>query len=121
LYSVLWICNVYPGSRIRIFSIPDLGVKTTPDPGSGSVATHIRISYNIKESSRVADPVPNWIVDPAPGPYSESGSASGSRKAKMTQKSFLFSGHEPIYFIENKEKTLLASYDRGTQIFDYMD
>jgi hypothetical protein len=36
-------------------------------------------------------------------------------------KKFLFSGHEPIYFIENKEKTLRASYDRGTQIFDYMD
>ncbi len=36
-------------------------------------------------------------------------------------KDFLFSGHEPIYFIENKEKTLRASYDRGTQIFDYMD
>jgi hypothetical protein len=34
---------------------------------------------------------------------------------------FLFSGHEPIYFIENKEKKLRASYDRGTQIFDYMD
>ncbi len=34
---------------------------------------------------------------------------------------FLFSGHEPTYFIENKEKTLRASYDRGTQIFDYMD
>ncbi len=29
-------------------------------------------------------------------------------------KLFLFSGHEPIYFIENKEKTLRASYDRGT-------
>ncbi len=36
-------------------------------------------------------------------------------------KNFLFSGHEPIYFIENKEKTLRASYDRGTQIFDYME
>jgi hypothetical protein len=34
---------------------------------------------------------------------------------------FLFSGQEPIYFIENKEKTLRASYDRGTQIFYYMD
>ena len=34
---------------------------------------------------------------------------------------FLFSGHENIYFIENKEKTLRASYYRGTQIFDYMD
>jgi hypothetical protein len=31
-------------------------------------------------------------------------------------KSFLFSGHEPIYFIENKEKK-----PRGTQIVDYMD
>ncbi len=35
--------------------------------------------------------------------------------------SFQFSGHEPIYFIENKEKTLRASYDRDTQIADYMD
>ncbi len=34
---------------------------------------------------------------------------------------FLFSGREPIYFIENKEKALRASYDRGTQIVDYMD
>ncbi len=34
---------------------------------------------------------------------------------------FLFSGHEPIYFIENKEKTLRATYGRGTQIVDYMD
>jgi hypothetical protein len=38
-----------------------------------------------------------------------------------TYSVFLFSGHEPIYFIENKEKTLRASYDRGTQIVDYMD
>jgi hypothetical protein len=30
--------------------------------------------------TRAADPDPNWIVDP--DPYSESGSASGSRKAK---------------------------------------
>ncbi len=37
------------------------------------------------------------------------------------QRGFLVSGHEPIYFIENKEKTLRASYDRGTQIVDYMD
>ena len=34
---------------------------------------------------------------------------------------FQFSGHEPIYFIENKEKTLRASYDRDTQLVDYMD
>ena len=34
---------------------------------------------------------------------------------------FIFSRHEPIYFIENKEKTLRASYDRDTQIVDYMD
>jgi hypothetical protein len=43
-----------------------------------------------------------------------------AREAKFVAN-FLFSGHEPIYFIENKEKTLRASYDRGTQIFDYMD
>ncbi len=41
--------------------------------------------------------------------------------SKNEEYVFLFSGHEPIYFIENKEKTLRASYDRGTQIFDYMD
>jgi hypothetical protein len=29
-------------------------------------------------------------------------------------KDFLFSGHEPIYFTENKEKTLRVSYDRDT-------
>jgi hypothetical protein len=42
-------------------------------------------------------------------------------KASILLKIFLFSGHEPIYFIENKEKSLRASYDRGTQIVDYMD
>ncbi len=52
------------------------------------------------------------------GSGSESGSGSGSfyHHAKIVQ----FSGHEPIYFIENKEKTLRASYDRDTQIVDYM-
>jgi hypothetical protein len=40
---------------------------------------------------------------------------------RILLKFFLFSGHEPIYFTENKEKTLRASYDRGTQIFDYME
>jgi hypothetical protein len=40
---------------------------------------------------------------------------------RMFSKLFQFSGHEPIYFFENKEKTLRASYDRGTQIVDYMD
>jgi hypothetical protein len=36
--SVLRIRDVYPGSRIRIFSIPDPGsrVKKIPDPGSAS-------------------------------------------------------------------------------------
>jgi hypothetical protein len=45
----------------------------------------------------------------------------GAMEALPERKLFLFSGHEPIYFIENKEKTLRASYDRGTQIVDYMD
>ena len=51
------------------------------------------------------------------------GSGEPATKANNTilLATFLFSRHEPIYFIENKEKTLRASYDRGTQIFDYMD
>ena len=35
--------------------------------------------------------------------------------------SFLFSGHEPIYFTENKEKTLRVSYDRDTHTIEYMN
>jgi hypothetical protein len=34
---------------------------------------------------------------------------------------FLFSGHEPIYFNENKEKTLRVSYDRDTHTIEYMN
>ena len=34
---------------------------------------------------------------------------------------FLFSGHEPIYFTENKEKTLRVSYDRDTHTIEYMN
>jgi hypothetical protein len=45
----------------------------------------------------------------------------GTIMVYINDAKFLFSGHEPIYFIENKEKTLRASYDRGTQIFDYME
>ncbi len=37
------------------------------------------------------------------------------------QSFFLFSGHEPIYFTENKEKTLRVSYDRDTHTIDYMN
>jgi hypothetical protein len=33
----------------------------------------------------------------------------------------LFSGHEPIYFNENKEKTLRVSYDRDTHTIEYMN
>jgi hypothetical protein len=36
-------------------------------------------------------------------------------------KSFLFRGHEPIYFTENKEKTLRVSYDRDTHTIEYMN
>jgi hypothetical protein len=57
-----------------------------------------------------------------PGTKGVSTTAGTEQQQKQQQhKCFLFSGHEPIYFIENKEKTLRASYDRGTQIFDYMD
>ncbi len=34
---------------------------------------------------------------------------------------FLFSEHEPIYFTENKEKTLRVSYDRDTHTIEYMN
>ena len=37
------------------------------------------------------------------------------------QISFLFRGHEPIYFTENKEKTLRVSYDRDTHTIEYMN
>jgi hypothetical protein len=48
-------------------------------------------------------------------------SGTGSYCAPNKNVFLQFSGHEPIYFIENKEKTLRASYDRDTQIVDYMD
>jgi hypothetical protein len=53
--------------------------------------------------------------------YLERGGMCADDKKEYSTKGFLFSGHEPIYFIENKEKTLRASYDRGTQVVDYMD
>ncbi len=34
---------------------------------------------------------------------------------------FLFSGHEPLYFTENEEKTLRVSYDRDTHTIEYMN
>ncbi len=34
---------------------------------------------------------------------------------------FLFSRHEPLYFTENKEKTLRVSYDRDTHTIEYMN
>ncbi len=37
------------------------------------------------------------------------------------EKDFLFSGYEPIYFTENKEKTLRVSYDRDTHTIEYMN
>ncbi len=33
----------------------------------------------------------------------------------------LFRGHEPIYFTENKEKTLPVPYDRDTHSIEYMN
>ncbi len=40
---------------------------------------------------------------------------------QMTIVFFLFSGHEPLYFTENKEKTLRVSYDRDTHTIEYMN
>ena len=39
----------------------------------------------------------------------------------FSERRFLFSGHEPIYFTENKEKTLRVSYDRDTHTIEYMN
>jgi hypothetical protein len=42
-FAVLLIRVVYPGSRIRIFSIPDPGSKRFPDPESENPHPHERI------------------------------------------------------------------------------
>jgi hypothetical protein len=72
-----------PGCSSRIpdpdadfLPIPDPGVKKTPDPGSATL-----VYCSVVNS--VSDPDSIRSVDP--DPYSESG--SGSRRAKMTQKS----------------------------------
>jgi hypothetical protein len=47
-----------------------------------------------------------------------------SKKTGQMSSNFgeiLFSGHEPIYFTENKEKTLRVSYDRDTHTIEYMN
>ncbi len=46
-FSVLRIRDVYPGYRIRIFSIPDpwSRVKTIPDPGCGFASKNLSIKF----------------------------------------------------------------------------
>ncbi len=80
---VLRIRNVYPGSRIRLFSIPDPGSELSPsripDPGSSknlSILTPKKAKkwflsskkYDPGCSSRIPDPdadfLPSWIPDP---------------------------------------------------------
>jgi hypothetical protein len=83
---VLRIQDVYPGSRIQIFSIPDLGsrVKKIPDPGSG-YASNLSIfipknyylssrKYGIPDQDLVFLPVPDPGIKKAPDP--ESGTAT---------------------------------------------
>jgi hypothetical protein len=41
--AVLRIRDVHPGSRIRIFSIPDPGSKRFPDPASASASKSLSI------------------------------------------------------------------------------
>jgi hypothetical protein len=62
------------------------------------------------------DPESGAFLAPGSGIGKKSGSGSGINIPDHISESLeiLFSGHEPIYFIENKEKTLRASYDRGT-------
>jgi hypothetical protein len=83
--TVLRIRDVYHGSRIRIFSIPDPGsrVKKIPDPGSGSASKNLSIvtQKNFfqelgKIRIRIPDldflPIPDPGVKKAPGPGSGS-------------------------------------------------
>jgi hypothetical protein len=42
------------------------------------------------------------------------------RKKERSKVSYL-AGMSPYISLKNKEKTLRASYDGGTKIFDYMD
>jgi len=86
LYAVLRIRDVYPGSRIRLFSIPDPGSELSPsripDPGSSSKNLSILTPKKAKKwflsskkydpgcSSRIPDPdadfLPSRIPDPDP-------------------------------------------------------
>jgi hypothetical protein len=43
MHGVLRIRDVYLGSRIRTFSIPDIGSKKIPDPGSGTASKNLSI------------------------------------------------------------------------------
>jgi len=47
--------DVYPGSRICIFSIPDPGVKKAPDPGS-RLATLFKALWNPTLSTVLRNP-----------------------------------------------------------------
>jgi hypothetical protein len=91
--SVLRIRDVYPGSRIRIFSIPDSGSRirtvSIPDPGSASKNLSILTPKKPKKwflssrkydpgcSSRIPDPDADFL--PIPGPGSRGQKRTGSR------------------------------------------
>ncbi len=58
-----------------------------------------------------------YFVPLIPAPHIRNQQDIKCMRCKKTSM-FSFSGREPLYFIE---KTLRASYDRDTQIIDYMD
>ncbi len=94
------------------------GGRTGSHTGSSRwTKTDMHVWYTVKKAFRYSRPRPGCHLPNSPWAGIMTSCINYSRLGRV----YLFSGHEPIYFIENKEKTLRASYDRGTQIVDYMD
>ncbi len=102
---MLRIQNVYPGSRIRLFSIPHPGsqIRTVsiPDPGSASKNLTILTPKKPKKwflssrkydpccSSRIPDPDADFLPIPDPGSRIQKGTGSWSRIRNTANNSFL--------------------------------
>jgi hypothetical protein len=89
---ILRIRDVYPGSWIRLFSIPDPGSRTRirifsiPDPGSTSKNLIILSSqkYDPGCSSRILTFYPSWIPDPGVKKAPDPGTSSATLLQTMT-------------------------------------
>jgi hypothetical protein len=85
-WAVLRIRDVYPGSRIPIFSIPDPGSKRFPDPGSESLSAKELKYFNPSNFCKLSDiwsgmfiPDPDLYFLPIPDPRSRGQKGTGSR------------------------------------------